>query len=72
MCKLKDNPIGDKVRIFKSKLVARGFTQKKGVNYNKVFHVANYVTICLVCALAAIVNLVMYHMDVIQLFSMGI
>ncbi|OAE33837.1 hypothetical protein AXG93_3559s1030 [Marchantia polymorpha subsp. ruderalis] len=35
--KLKDNPARDKARIFKDRRVARGFTQEKGVNYNKVF-----------------------------------
>ncbi|OAE30587.1 hypothetical protein AXG93_40s1140 [Marchantia polymorpha subsp. ruderalis] len=48
MYKLKDNLKGDKVKIFKARLVARGFTQEKCVDYNEVFStVAKYATICL-------------------------
>ncbi|OAE28388.1 hypothetical protein AXG93_4027s1100 [Marchantia polymorpha subsp. ruderalis] len=36
MYKLNDNPTRDEARIFKARLVARGFTQKKSVDYNKV------------------------------------
>lgn len=36
-------------------LITRDFTQENGVNYHKIFsHVAKYVTIHMVCALAAI------------------
>ncbi|OAE29694.1 hypothetical protein AXG93_509s1470 [Marchantia polymorpha subsp. ruderalis] len=70
--KLKDNPGGDEAKIFKARLVARGFTQEKGVDYNKVFSpVAKYATIRLVCALAAIFDLVMDQMDVVTAFLYG-
>ncbi|OAE19369.1 hypothetical protein AXG93_3536s1090 [Marchantia polymorpha subsp. ruderalis] len=35
MYKRKDNPTGNKARIFKARLVVRSFTQDKGVDYNK-------------------------------------
>lgn len=60
MYEVKDNPAGDHARIFKAKLVARGFTKEKGVDYNKVFSpVTKYATIRLVCKLAAIFSLIM-------------
>lgn len=69
MYKLKDNPAGYEARIFKARLMARGFTQEKGVNYNEVFlPITKYATICLVCALAAIFSLVMDQMDVVTTF----
>ncbi|OAE18442.1 hypothetical protein AXG93_2376s1010 [Marchantia polymorpha subsp. ruderalis] len=47
--KLKDNPSRNEARIIKVRLVARGFTQEKCVDYNKVFSlVAKYATIRLV------------------------
>lgn len=53
----------------KATRVARGFTQEKGVDYNKVFSpVAKFATICLVCALAAIFDLVMDKMNVVIAF----
>lgn len=70
--KLKDNPAGDDARIFKARLVARGFTQEKSVDYNEVFSpVAKYATIRLVCALAATFNLVMDQTDVVTAFLYG-
>lgn len=45
MYKLKDCSEGDEWSIFKVRLMARGFTQEKCVNYNKVFSpVAKYAT----------------------------
>lgn len=35
--KLKDNSVDDETRIFKAKLMARGFARKKYLTYNKVF-----------------------------------
>ncbi|OAE34616.1 hypothetical protein AXG93_167s1270 [Marchantia polymorpha subsp. ruderalis] len=70
--KLKDNPGGDEARIFKAKLVAKGFIQEKCVDYNKVFSpVAKYATIRLVCALAVIFDLLMDQMDVVTAFVYG-
>ncbi|OAE22091.1 hypothetical protein AXG93_1175s1000 [Marchantia polymorpha subsp. ruderalis] len=37
MYKLKDNPLRNEARIFKARMVVRGFTQEKCVDYNKVF-----------------------------------
>ncbi|OAE19335.1 hypothetical protein AXG93_1860s1450 [Marchantia polymorpha subsp. ruderalis] len=43
--KLKYNQGEDEARIFKARLMARDFTQEKGVNYNEVFsQVAKYAT----------------------------
>lgn len=66
MYKLKDNPVRNKARIFKARLVARGFTQEKDVDYKEVFYpVAKYATICLICALVVIFDLVMDQMNVV-------
>ncbi|OAE23684.1 hypothetical protein AXG93_4520s1070 [Marchantia polymorpha subsp. ruderalis] len=70
--KLKDNPTGDEARIFKARLLARGFTHEKDVDYNKIFSpIAKYATICMVCALAATFSLVMDQMDVITTLLYG-
>ncbi|OAE30129.1 hypothetical protein AXG93_246s1000 [Marchantia polymorpha subsp. ruderalis] len=70
--KLKDNPAGDEAGIFKARLVARGFTHEKRVDYNEVFSlVAKYATIRLVCALAATISLVINQMNVVTAFLYG-
>ncbi|OAE22912.1 hypothetical protein AXG93_2777s1040 [Marchantia polymorpha subsp. ruderalis] len=58
--KLKDNPSRNEAKIFKARLMARGFIQEKGMNYNEVLSpVAKYATMSLVCALVGIFDLVM-------------
>lgn len=70
--KLKYNPASTKAKIFKAKLMTRGFTHEKSMNYNKViFLVAKYITICPICALVAIFSLVMDYMDMVTTFSYG-
>ncbi|OAE35430.1 hypothetical protein AXG93_2587s1450 [Marchantia polymorpha subsp. ruderalis] len=70
--RLKDNIGGDEARIFKARLVVRGFTNEKGVDYNEVFSpVTKYAIIRLVCALVVIFDLVMDPMDVITAVLYG-
>lgn len=67
--KLKHNLAGNEARIFKARLVARSFTQEKYVNYNKVYLLeAKYDTICFVCKLVTMFNLIMNQMDVVRTF----
>lgn len=55
---MKDNIAGDNKIIFKVKLMAKGFIQEIGVDYNKVFlTVAKFAIMRLVCALIAIFSL---------------
>ena len=59
-------------RMFKARMVAKGYTQEKGVDYNEVFSpIAKYATIWLVYALVAIFGLVMDQMDVVTAFLYG-
>jgi hypothetical protein len=56
----------------KARLVARGFLQTYGIDYNEVLaHVARRETIRLVVALAGMKNWPMYHLDVKSAFLNG-
>lgn len=60
-------------KIFKSKLIAKKFTQRKGVNYNEVFaSIIKYPTIQLLCALVILHDLVFHQIDVVTTFLYGI
>jgi hypothetical protein len=57
--------IDDEVEHYKAKLVARGFAQTFGIDYNETFtHVAKLVSICCILALATIENMEIHRMDV--------
>ncbi|KAL2608265.1 hypothetical protein R1flu_026838 [Riccia fluitans] len=60
-------------KIFKAKLVAKGFTQRKDVDYDKVFApIAKYLTIWLLLSLVCIFGLVLDQMDVVTTFLYGV
>lgn len=62
ICKLKNNSTSDQRKIYIIKLVARKFTQEKGVDYNKIFsHVIKYITIRLICAFCNIYLVFVSH-----------
>jgi hypothetical protein len=72
MYKLKDNPKEKDKKLYKARLVAKRYTQEKGVDYNEIFSlVAKLSTIRLICALIAIFSLVLDQMDVITVFFYG-
>jgi len=57
---------------FKSRFVARGFSQKEGVDYDEIFSpVARYTTIHLIIALAALQGWNLHQMDVKNAFLHG-
>ncbi|KAK2355926.1 putative mitochondrial protein [Trifolium repens] len=69
--KVKLNPDGT-ISKHKARLVARGFLQKHGIDYNEVFApVARIETVRLVVALACKNNWLMYHLDVKSAFLNG-
>nr|GEW91915.1 hypothetical protein [Tanacetum cinerariifolium]GEX19381.1 hypothetical protein [Tanacetum cinerariifolium] len=56
----------------KARLVAHGYTQKEGVNYDKVFaHVARIEAIRLFLAYASFMGIIVYQMDVKSAFLYG-
>jgi hypothetical protein len=69
--KTKLKPDG-RISKHKARLVARGFLQKQGIDYNEVFApVARHETIRLVVALANMKNWPMYHLNVKSAFLNG-
>jgi hypothetical protein len=68
---LKKNEFGEIIR-YKSRLVAKGFTQVHGMDYNEVFApVAKTESVRIFLALAAQKNLVVHHWDVQTAFLAG-
>jgi hypothetical protein len=64
--------VDGEVKRYKAKLVARGFTQTFGVNYNETFApVANFVSIHCILALVTIENMEIHQMDVKITFFNG-
>jgi len=69
--KIKHGVHGE-VECYKAKLVARGFTQTFGVDYNETFApVAKFVSIRCILALAAIKDMEIHQMDVKTAFLNG-
>lgn len=67
--KKKDGSTNTDEKIFKARFVVKWFTQRKGVDYNVVFApLAKYSTICLLCVLMILYDLVFYQMDVVIVF----
>ncbi len=57
---------------YKARLVARGFTQTYGVDYNETFaHVTKFTSICCILALATLENMEIHQMDVKTAFLNG-
>jgi hypothetical protein len=70
--KFKDDQKEEEKKLYKDRLVAKGFTQEKSMDYNKVFSpIAKLATIRLIYALVAIFGLVMNQMDVVTAFFYG-
>ncbi len=60
------------VERYKARLVARGFTQTYGVDYNETFApVAKFTSICCILALAALEDMEIHQMDVKTTFLNG-
>ncbi|WJX11887.1 hypothetical protein P8452_02442 [Trifolium repens] len=69
--KIKRNPDGSILK-HKARLVARGFLQQQGIDYNEVYApVARMETIRLVIAIASSMNWSLFHMDVKSAFFNG-
>ncbi len=70
--KIKQGANGEVERC-KARLVARGFTQTYGVDYNETFaHVAKFTSICCIFALATLEDMEVHQMDVKTTFLNGI
>jgi hypothetical protein len=64
--------VHSEVECYKIRLVARGFTQTFGVDYNETFApVTKFVSICCILALAAIENMEIHQMDIKTTFLNG-
>ena len=70
--KIKDGLTEEEEKLFKSRLVVKGYTQRYGVDYTEVFSpVAKYATIRLICTLVVLFDLVLDQMDVVTAFLNG-
>jgi hypothetical protein len=71
MYKIKHTTNGS-VEKFKARFVARGFTQKEGIDYDETFApVARYTSIRVIIALASVLGWKLHQMDVKTTFSNG-
>jgi hypothetical protein len=69
--KIKHGVDGE-IERYKTRLVAKGFTQRFRVNYNETFaHVTKFVLICCILALAAIEDMEIHQIDVKTTFLNG-
>ena len=65
---MKKNPQGDVIK-HKARLVVKGYSQRKGIDYEEVYApVVHFETIRLLIALAALKNLQIHHLDVKSTF----
>jgi hypothetical protein len=70
--KIKHAADGRSVEKFKARIVARGFTQKEGIDYEETFApVARYTSIQTIIALASILGWKLHQMDVKTTFLNG-
>ena len=61
-----------RVKCFKSRLVAQGYSQKYGVNYDEIFApVACFSSICILLAFAVENRMKIHQMDVVNAFLNG-
>ena len=59
------------VEKFKARFVARGFSQKEGIDYNEIFaHVAKYTSIRVIISLASVFYWKLHRIDVKTVFLM--
>jgi hypothetical protein len=64
--------VDGEVEHYKAKLVARGFTQTFGIDYDETFtHVTKFVSIYCILALTTIENMEIHRMDVKISFPNG-
>ena len=71
MCKIKHGVDGS-IEIYKARFVARGFSQKGGIDYDEIFApLAHYTTIRSIVALAASQGWSLHQMDVNTAFLHG-
>ena len=65
--------VDDSIEKYKARFVARGFSQKEGIDYEETFApVARYTSIRSVLALAAVMKWKIHQMDVNTSFSNGV
>jgi hypothetical protein len=64
--------VDDSVEKFKARFVARGFSQKEGIDYDDIFApVARYTSIRVIISLASVFNWKLHQMDVKTTFLNG-